>query len=154
MGSATHYHVHFSLFVNGHRYALPAGTGIYEPGVYVPQYLVMATGGPDGCYYSIHVHALEGMVHIEDDTPNVVRTLGQFLDIWGQQLSTAGFGKFMGMTRWFDTDLTTGAPGSHPVVEQTGTDPHLIPMLDHHEYTVEIGPTWVNTPNYTFGEYP
>jgi hypothetical protein len=153
MGSATHYHVHFSLFVNGHQYAIPAGTGIYEPGVYVAPYFVMSSNQPGSCYYAIHMHALEGTVHIEGASPGMVATLGQFLDIWGQQLSLSGFGPFSGPTRWFDTDESTGTPGSYHVTEQTGTDPHMIPMLDHHEYTVEIGPTYVNIPNYWFGVY-
>ena len=150
MGGATHYHVHVSVFVNGHQYAVPAGIGIYEPAVYQAPYLVMTSGSPGACYYAIHTHALEGMVHVEDFSPNVVRTLGEFLDIWGQQLSLSGFGPYAGATRWFDTDLTTGAPGSHPVTELTGTDPHLVTMIDHHEYTIEVGPNYVDTPNFRF----
>jgi len=154
MQGATHYHVHFSLFVNGHQYAIPAGTGIYEPGVYEPQYLVMASAASNACYYEIHTHALEGMIHIEDHLAGTVLTLGELLDIWGQQLSVSGFGPFSGATRWFDTDETGGAAGTHTVTEQTGTDPHLISMIDHHEYTVEVGPAYVNIPNFTWSGYP
>ncbi len=155
MQNTTHYHVHFSLFVNGHQYAVPAGTGIYEPSVYTPAYLVFASStAANACYYEIHVHALEGMIHIEDHAAGAVMTLGEFLDIWGQRLSTTGFGPFGGATRWFDTDEAGGTPGTHPVTEQTGTDPHLISLIDHHEYTVEVGPTYVQIPNFTWSGYP
>jgi hypothetical protein len=149
----THYHVHLSLFVNGHQDAIPAGTGIYLPTVAYAPYFVEP--GSNGCTYPLHVHALMGMVHIESAQFNVVLTLGEFLDIWGQQLATTGFGPFTGATRWFDTDETGGNAGSHPVTELTGTDPHAINLVDHHEYTIEVGPTYVSIPNFTWSSsYP
>ena len=147
----THYHVHLSLFVNGHQDAIPAGTGIYQPVVTFGPYFVEA--GPNGCAYPVHVHALLGMLHIESAQANAVLSLGDFLDIWGKSLSVNGFGPFSAGTRWFDTDETGGAAGSHPVTELTGTDPHAIDLVDHHEYTIEVGPTYVPIPNYTWSPY-
>jgi len=151
--TVTHYHVHLSLFVNAHQDAIPAGTGIFNPVVVEAPYFVEA--GSNGCVYPIHVHALMGMIHIESAQANAVLTLGDFLDIWGQALGTNGFGPFAGATRWFDTDETTGAAGSHPVTELTGTDPHASNLIDHHEYTIEVGPTYVSIPNVTWSpDYP
>lgn len=147
----SHYHAHFSLYVNGHQYAVPAGTGIYKPRVYVAPYFVLASSAPGSCYYETHVHALEGVVHVEMLVTGGSRTLGQFLDVWGQALSLGGFGPFAGPTRWFDTDEKNGTVGTHVVTERTGQDPHFVTLLDHHEYTVEVGPSWVAIPNYTFG---
>jgi hypothetical protein len=144
----THYHVHLSLFVNGHQDAIPAGTGIHNPVVTYPPYFVEAAS--NGCAYPVHVHALMGMVHVESAQTNAVLTLGDFLDIWGQQLGVTGFGPFSGTTRWFETDETTGTAGSHPVTELTGTDPHAINLIDHHEYTIEVGPAWVPIENFTW----
>jgi len=146
-----HYHVHLTLFVNGHQDAIPAGTGIHNPVVTFPPYFVEAAS--NGCAYPVHVHALMGMLHIESAQANAVLTLGDFLDIWGQQIGVTGFGPFSGATRWFDSDETTGAAGSHPVTELTGTDPHSINLVDHHEYTIEVGPAYVPIPNYTWSPY-
>jgi hypothetical protein len=149
--TATHYHVHVTLYDNQHQYAMPAGTGIYEPSVLYPPYFMYNTASlPASCFYGIHVHALMGMVHVEMPGANAFGTLGEFFDIAGLPLTSGGVGPLTGATRWFDTDETTGAPGSHPVTEMSGTDPHLVKLIDHHEYTVEIGPQWVPIPNYTF----
>jgi len=148
----THYHAHFSLYVNAHLYALPAGTGINDPYVYYTPYFVMANTAQSSsaCYYEIHTHAPGGVIHVELGEANATATVGQFLDIWGKSLSTAGFAQFSGTTRWFDTDESTGSAGAHPVTELTGEDPHLVQLRDHHEYTVEVGPTYVNIPNFNF----
>jgi hypothetical protein len=149
----THYHVHMDIFVNGHQYAIPAGTGIFHPTVVEAPYFVEASSS--GCTYPNHVHALMGMIHIESPLANAVLTVGDFLDVWNQKLSTGGFGSYTGTTRWFDTDETTGNAGTHPVTELTGSDPHTVNMTDHHDYTIEVGPTWVDTPNYTWSSsYP
>jgi hypothetical protein len=154
----THYHVHLTIYDNGSHIALPAGTGIYQPVPYQPTlqygpYFVWDSypQNPHSCFYAIHMHALMGMVHIEYPAPNFIGTLGEFFDIAGLPLTVNGVGSALqGTTRWFDTDETTGAAGSHPVTELTATDPHFVPLLDHHEYTVEIGPAWDETPNFTF----
>jgi hypothetical protein len=149
---ATHYHVHVTVYVNEHQYAIAAGTGIYEPTVLYPPNFVYDSypAQANSCFYGIHVHALMGMIHIEMPAANAVGTLGEFFDIAGIQLAQTGLGSVSGPTRWFDTDETSGAAGSHPVTEMTATDPHLVPLLDHHEYTIEVGPAWRAIPNFTF----
>ena len=66
-GSALHFHVQVQLFREGRPVMVPAGIGV-----------------SNGCYYWVHTHTADGVIHIESP---VVRefTLGQFFDIWGQQ---------------------------------------------------------------------
>jgi len=67
--SASHYHAHLSVYVNGQHVALAAQIGI----------------APDGsCFYWLHTHTNDGIIHIEAP-PQHTFTLGNFLDIWGQK---------------------------------------------------------------------
>jgi hypothetical protein len=61
-----HVHSHVAVFVNGVLRPIPAGIGIVQP---VPQET------PNGrfysatqCYYWLHVHAQDGVIHIESPT--------------------------------------------------------------------------------------
>jgi hypothetical protein len=82
---AYHVHVHLSVYVNGTFRPLPAGIGIVAP---IPQATV---DGPfdsaSNCYYWLHVHAQDGVIHIESPTPRSY-TLGQFFDLWRQPLTS------------------------------------------------------------------
>lgn len=81
---AYHVHVHLSVFVDGKPRPIPAGIGIVAP---VPQ---ATADGPfdsaSNCYYWLHVHAQDGVIHIESPTARSY-TLGQFFDLWHQSLS-------------------------------------------------------------------
>ena len=83
---AYHVHTHLSVYVNGVLRPIPAGIGIVHP-VAVPT----AHGSFDEatqCYYWLHVHAQDGVIHIESPTQRSY-TLGQFFDIWHQPLGRA-----------------------------------------------------------------
>ncbi len=81
---AYHIHAHLAVFVNGRLYSLPAGIGI--PGSQVEQTTEgpVATGGQ--CFYWLHTHTSDGVIHIESPTQKIY-TLGQFFDEWHQPLS-------------------------------------------------------------------
>ena len=88
-----HVHTHLSVYVDGILRPLPSGVGIVSP-VAVP-----TTHGPfyeaTRCYYWLHVHAQDGIIHIE--SPSVrTYTLGQFFDIWRQPLSANQIGPIKG----------------------------------------------------------
>lgn len=81
---AYHVHTHLAVYVDGVLRPIPAGIGIVRP-VAVPT----AHGSFDEatqCYYWLHVHAQDGVIHIESPTERTY-TLGQFFDIWRQPLS-------------------------------------------------------------------
>jgi hypothetical protein len=73
--TVNHYHAHVSYYINGRQVAPPANIGI--------------AGNPynPSCYYWLHTHAADGIIHIEAPAKRTF-TLGNFFDIWGQKFST------------------------------------------------------------------
>jgi len=78
-----HIHTHLTIFVNGQQRQVPAAIGI--PGA-VPQH---TSAGPfigsGTCFYFLHTHAADGIIHIESPVQRTY-TLGEFFDEWGQSL--------------------------------------------------------------------
>ena len=71
--TAAHYHAHLAIYVNGQPISIPTDVGRQSP----------------NCLYWLHTHEItgdEGVIHIEAPA-NMTFQLGQFFDIWGQQLS-------------------------------------------------------------------
>jgi hypothetical protein len=113
---AFHVHTHLSVYVNGQLRPIPAGIGIVAPA---------AQSTPEGpfyaatqCYYWLHVHAQDGVIHIESP-PGHTYTLGQFFDLWRQPLSANQVGTATGkLTTYVGDRLYRGNPrtirlGSH-----------------------------------------
>ncbi len=81
---AYHIHVHLQVYVDGHPRYLPPAIGMIHP---VAQQT--ANGpfyGAGKCYYWLHVHAGDGIIHIESPTQKIY-TLGDFFDEWRQPLT-------------------------------------------------------------------
>ena len=81
-----HVHAHLAIFVNGKAWQMPAGIGI--PGAQAqqtPNGPYIATGS---CFYWLHTHAADGIIHIESPVQRTY-TLGDFFDEWGQPLGAA-----------------------------------------------------------------
>jgi hypothetical protein len=113
---AFHVHTHLAVYVNGQLRPIPAGIGIVAPA---------AQSTPEGpfdaatrCYYWLHVHAQDGVIHIESPAGHTY-TLGQFFDLWGQPLSANQVGPATGkLTTYVGGRLYRGNPrniqlGSH-----------------------------------------
>jgi hypothetical protein len=119
---AYHIHAHLQVYVDGQPRALPAAIGLLGP---VPQQTAAGPFyGAQKCYYWLHVHAQDGIVHIESPTQRIY-TLGNFFDEWRQPLSSsqvAGAGgpvtAFINGKRW------TKDPRALPL------DPHAVIQLD------------------------
>ena len=164
---AVHVHLHVSLFVNGTQYAIPSAIGLINPVLYDNKYYWDDKANtPTSCDYPTKTHEPDGVIHLATNNTSEQFTLGGLFDAWNASISTSGpaqgfaasaFGSFSGQTRLFVTYENTGSPGSYKVSEiPSGTDPHTIVFPttvgnDHLEYTIEVGPNFVNTPNYTFG---
>jgi hypothetical protein len=120
------YHVHtrLTVYVNGVLRPLPAGIGIVSP---VAQ--ETADGpfyGASRCYYWLHVHAQDGVIHIE--SPSVRKyTLGDFFAIWRQPLSSTQVGPVTGK-------LTVFVNG-----RRYQTDPASIPLGSHEDVQIDVG---------------
>jgi len=109
--TAYHIHIHLAVFVNGHPRQIPAGVGIAPPR--------QAENTPVGtfvyggsCFYWLHTHAADGIIHVESPSVHVY-TLGNFFDIWRQPLSATQAGPATGtVTAFVNGAKYTGDPAS------------------------------------------
>jgi hypothetical protein len=128
--TVVHVHTHLTIFVNGKARVIPYGIGV--PGfqaVQTAQGPFVETGS---CFYWLHVHAYDGIVHIESPSTTQSFTLGQFFDEWGQPLSTTQVGPAAGKVTVFFT-----SPGKKPGL-YTG-DPGNLPLGDHYQIQLDVG---------------
>ena len=113
------YHIHdlVKVFVNGQPRRLPAGAGIAAPRL--PEHLtsgLFMENSPEGCLYWLHVHANDGILHIESPIKHTF-TLGQFFDLWGQPLSSDQVGPAHGpVVAFLDGKRFEGNPRDIPLV--------------------------------------
>ena len=122
---AYHIHAHLAVYVDGQPRQLPGGIGI--PGSVVknyPGYGPVALGGH--CYYWLHTHAPDGVIHIESPTERIY-TLGQFFDEWRQPLSRSQIGTIHGSGTWFVNGKVWKK------------NPRDIPLLPHEDIQLNIG---------------
>ena len=88
-----HIHTHLTIFVNGQQRQVPAGIGI--PGAVAQQTPAGPFVNSGTCFYWLHTHAADGIVHIESPVQRTF-TLGEFFDEWGQPLSASQVGPAKG----------------------------------------------------------
>ncbi len=125
-----HVHTHLTIFVNGKAQVIPYGIGI--PGFQAQQ----TPNGPfistGSCFYWLHVHADDGIIHIESPSTTLSFTLGQFFDEWGIPLSSTQVGPATGKVTVFFT-----SPGKKAML-YTG-NPRDIPLGDHYQIQLVVG---------------
>jgi hypothetical protein len=121
---AYHVHTHLSVYVDGHLRPIPAGIGIVSP---------IALSTPNGrfdqasqCYYWLHVHAQDGVIHIESPAGHSY-TLGDFFDLWRQPLSASQVGPASGPVRVY----VNGRPYSG--------DPRAVQLGSHVDIQIDVG---------------
>lgn len=135
---AYHIHAHLQVFINGQPRSLPGGIGmvgaVAEQTPYGPFY------GAVQCYYWLHTHAYDGVIHIESPTLKLY-TLGQFFDEWGQPLSSDQVASAKGkVTAYFNGKLWTKSPRAMPLL------PHAAIQLDVGSPEVPFVPvSWAGT---------
>ena len=119
-----HIHTHLTIFVNGQQRQVPAGIGI--PGA-------AATQTPQGpfidsgtCFYWLHTHAADGIIHIESPVKRTY-TLGEFFDEWGQPLSSSQAGPAHGKV----TVIVNG--------QVFKGNPREVPLGSHENLQLEVG---------------
>jgi hypothetical protein len=89
-----HIHVHLALFVDGQEQVIPFGVGIGQPWeVSDSNEGPFVTNG--ACFYWIHTHTEDGILHVESPTRRTF-TLGDFFGIWQQPLSPTQMGPVQG----------------------------------------------------------
>ena len=119
-----HIHTHLAVYVEGAPRRIPLGVGIVEPSVSQTQNGPFASA--THCYYWLHTHTDDGIIHIESPTKSAY-TLGNFFDIWRQPLSTRQVGPATGTV----TVFVNGARFSG--------DPRAIPLGSHTDIQLDVG---------------
>jgi hypothetical protein len=108
-----HIHAHLAIFVNGKARQVPAAIGV--PGAQAqqtPNGPFIATGT---CFYWLHTHAADGIIHIESPVQRTY-TLGDFFDEWGQPLGPAQVGPAAGrVVVLYDGQVYQGNPRNIPL---------------------------------------
>jgi hypothetical protein len=130
-----HIHAHLTIFVNGAARQVPAAIGI--PGAQATQ----TAQGPfiesGTCFYWLHTHAPDGIIHIESPVHRTY-TLGNFFDIWGQPLGPDQVGPAQG----------------HVVAIYNGQvyqdNPRDIPLNAHAQISLQVGTPLVEPEQITF----
>jgi len=119
-----HIHAHLTLFVNGSARQVLAGIGIPgATGQSTPQGQFISNGK---CFYWLHTHAADGIVHIESPVHRTY-TLGNFFDEWGQPLGPDQAGPAKGhVTAIYNGKLYQG-------------NPRDIPLNAHAQIQLEVG---------------
>jgi hypothetical protein len=121
---AYHVHTHLTVYANGALRPIPPGIGIVSP--VAEQTAAGPFYGATRCYYWLHVHAQDGVIHIESPTTRTY-TLGQFFDLWGQPLSSTQVGPLSGPL----TVFVDGRPYAG--------DPAAIPLGSHEDVQIDLG---------------
>jgi hypothetical protein len=119
-----HIHAHLTVFVNGAPRRIPEGIGI--PGAQVSPTPAGPYVGAGTCFYWLHTHAADGIIHIESPVARNY-TLGDFFDVWGQALSATEVGPTIGrVTAFYNGRLFRG-------------NPRDIPLSRHAQIQLDVG---------------
>jgi hypothetical protein len=111
-----HIHAHLTIFVNGVARQVPAAIGI--PGAVAQNTQAGPFIGSGTCFYWLHTHAADGIVHIESPVQRTY-TLGEFFDEWGQPLGPSVVGPAHGhVTVIYNGKVFTGNPRDVPLTAQ------------------------------------
>lgn len=130
---AYHHHVHLAIFVDGKPYSIPLGTGMVGQLSVAQSSAGQFVEGASTCLYWLHVHAQDGIVHIESPEARQFE-LGQFFDIWGIPLSSSQLGSYKGAV----TATVNGQPWTE--------DPTAIQLTEHSSIVLNVGTPVVSPP--------
>ncbi len=119
-----HIHSHLQVYVGGKPRTLPPAIGMVGPVAeqtpYGPFY------GAQQCYYWLHTHASDGVIHVE--SPSVrIYTLGNFFNEWNQPLSQTQVAGDKGKVTAFLND------------KPWTQNPTAIPLLPHASIQLDVG---------------
>src|SRR6266567_1704009 len=118
--NAYHIHIHLTIYINGKRVTIPKNIGI-------------ATDG--SCFYWLHTHSSDGIIHIEAPQKQSNLALDDFLTIWHDRFANLNFPPEMlqttGWKIWINGKLFSGVVTSPLQTE--------VPMNSHDIITLEYG---------------
>jgi hypothetical protein len=107
---AFHIHAHVAIYANGQPLTIPDGIAIGKP-----WQVQQSSMGPfvvaGSCFYSLHTHTDDGIIHIESPVQRTF-TPGDFFAIWGQPLSSSQAASATGpVIAYVNGMRTSGDPG-------------------------------------------
>jgi hypothetical protein len=121
---AYHIHIHLQVYDDGKPRSLPAAIGLLGPVSQQTQYGPFY--GASKCYYWLHTHASDGIIHVESPTPRIY-TLGMFFDEWRQPLSSTQVASVSGkVTAYLNGKVWKASP-------------RLIPLQPHNQIQLDVG---------------
>jgi hypothetical protein len=130
-----HIHARLTVFVNGAPRQIAYGIGI--PDAQASPTPAGPFVGSGTCFYWLHTHAADGIIHIESPVERTY-TLGNFFDIWGQKLGPADVGPVAGrVTAFYNGRWFRG-------------DPRDIPLSRHAQIQLDVGQPLVGPAKISF----
>jgi hypothetical protein len=121
---AYHIHSHLAVYVDGVLRPIPLGIGIV--GLQVQQTNGSSFASATKCYYWLHTHADDGIIHVESPTTKLY-PLSDVFAIWGQPLSPTQVGPATGKV----TAYVNGKPFNG--------DPATIPLQSREDIQLDVG---------------
>ncbi len=119
-----HIHAHLQVYVNGQPRQLPGGIGLVGP--VAQQTPAGPFYGAQKCYYWMHTHTADGVIHIESPSARIY-TLGNFFNIWRQPLSANQVATATGAVK----AIVNGKPWTK--------DPRSIPLTSKAFVQLDVG---------------
>lgn len=115
-----HIHAHLTIYIKAKRVTIPQGIGI----------------APDGsCYYWLHTHTDDGIIHIEAPQKQSNLALDDFLTIWHAGFARLNFPpELLQSTGW--QIFINGKPFDGIVTSPLNTE---VPLNSHAAITLEYG---------------
>jgi hypothetical protein len=123
---AYHHHAHLVIFTNGQTRPVPLGIGMVPPAIVQQSPQGDFATGSQTCLYWLHVHAQDGIIHIESPVAKNY-LLAQFFGVWKQPISATQIGPYTGHV----TATVNGVPWSG--------DPGQIPLTEHAQIVLNLG---------------
>lgn len=128
-----HIHVHLTVYIQGKLVSIPQGIGI----------------APDGsCFYWMHTHTNDGIIHIEAPQQLHNLALDDFLTIWQQGFANLNFPLEMTQSTGWQI-FVNGKPFNGMVTSPLQTE---VPLHSHDVVTMEYGSP--NPPPDMFYAFP
>jgi hypothetical protein len=125
-----HVHTHLTIFVNGQSRVIPYGIGI--PGAQAVQTAHGAFVETGSCFYWLHTHQEDGIIHVESPSLGMSFNLGQFFAEWGIPLNSNQVGPVAGKLTVFFT-----APGKKVGIYKG--NPANLPLGNHYQIQIDVG---------------
>jgi hypothetical protein len=121
--SAYHIHAHLTIYINGKRVTIPRNIGIASDG---------------SCFYWMHTHTDDGIIHIEALQKLHNLALDDFLTIWHNGFVNLNFPPELSQSTGWKIYMN-GQPFAQAVTSPLNTE---VPLASHDIVTLEYG-----TPN-------